>query len=297
MARSSTQRKRRTRPPAQRSAASAEDLMFFPKLRRRAKWVFLLLAIMFAGGFLFFGVGAGGSGIGDYVSDLLNRPVAGNDTPSLEDAREAVAEKPNDAEARLDLARAAQAEGEIEEAITAFERYRTMRPEEADAMRTLAALYAQEIARAQETAAIAASEAQEASLPNTLAPDDSPFLQDITSNRISESLSARAQARANVANAEVQRLSLLQIAVFEDLTLLVTDDPLLFLQFASAAETAQDYESAIAAYERYLDLAPNNPNAKQIEERIDALKTISGVATEPSGSGSTGGSDDGSDGE
>jgi len=144
---------------------------------------------------------------------------------------------------------------------------------------------------------IAASEAQEASLPNTLAPDDSPFLQDITSNRISESLSARAQARANVANAEVQRLSLLQIAVFEDLTLLVTDDPLLFLQFASAAETAQDYESAIAAYERYLDLAPNNPNAKQIEERIDALKTISGVATEPSGSGSTGGSDDGSDGE
>jgi len=271
--------------------------MFFPKLRRRAKWVFLLLAIMFAGGFLFFGVGAGGSGIGDYVSDLLNRPVAGNDTPSLEDAREAVAEKPNDAEARLDLARAAQAEGEIEEAITAFERYRTMRPEEADAMRTLAALYAQEIARAQETAAIAASEAQEASLPNTLAPDDSPFLQDITSNRISESLSARAQARANVANAEVQRLSLLQIAVFEDLTLLVTDDPLLFLQFASAAETAQDYESAIAAYERYLDLAPNNPNATQIEERIDALKTISGVATEPSGSGSTGGSDDGSDGE
>ena len=67
--------------------------MFFPKLRRRAKWVFLFLAIAFAFSFVFFGVGAGGSGIGDYISDLLNRPVSSG-TPSLDDAQEAVAERP-----------------------------------------------------------------------------------------------------------------------------------------------------------------------------------------------------------
>jgi tetratricopeptide (TPR) repeat protein len=290
MARASTQRKRRTRPPAQRSAKSAEDLMFFPKLRRRAKWVFLLLAIAFGGGFLIFGVGAGGSGIGDYVADILNRPVSA-DGPGLEDAREAVADKPNNPAARLDLARAAQREARVDEAIGAYESYRAMRPEDEDALRSLAALYGQRIAEAQRRAAIASNEAQEASLPQTFAPEDSPFLQEITGNAISERVSSRAEARAQTAGAEAQRLARLQLDVFADLTLIVEDDPLLFLQFAQASENAQDYESAIAAYEQFLDLAPNNPNAEQVEQRIEALKLFAQQAAGGSGDAPPGGSD------
>ena len=266
--------------------------MFFPKLRRRAKWVFLFLAIAFAGSFVFFGVGAGGSGIGDYLSDLFNRPVASG-APSLDDAQEAVAENPNDPQAQLDLARAAQAEGDIQLAVAALEEFRTMRPRDVEAMRTLTALYARQVAEAQQRAAVAGNEAAEANLPKTLAPQDSDLLQAITGNSLSDALAARAQERANAANAEVQRLSQLQLGVYEELTLLVKDDPLLWLQFASAAETAQDYASAITAYEQYLELQPNSPNADQVRERIDALETISGVAPpEPQG-----GSDDGSDGE
>jgi tetratricopeptide (TPR) repeat protein len=289
MARASTQRKRRPRPPAQQRAAQAEDLMFFPKLRRRAKWVFLFLAVAFAFSFVFFGVGAGGSGIGDYLSDLFNRQAA-SDSPSLDDAQAAAAEQPNDPEAQLDLARAAQAEGEIDIAIAAYEKYRTMRPQDPDALRLLAALYQTPIAEAQQRATIASNEAAEASLPNTLAPQDSEFLQELTTNPLTASLSARAQERANAASAQVRSLSLAQISVFSQLTKLVDDDPLLFLQYAGAAETAQDYESAITAYEAYLDLQPNSPNAKQIEERIDTLKAVSGAIppSEPQG---------GSDGE
>jgi tetratricopeptide (TPR) repeat protein len=257
--------------------------MFFPKLRRRAKWVFLLLAIAFGGGFLIFGVGAGGSGIGDYVADLLNRPVS-TDGPGLEDAREAVAENPQSAEARLDLARAAQREGQVDEAIGAYERYRAIRPRDEDALRSLAALYGQEVAEAQRRASIATNDAQEASLPQTFAPDDSPFVQEITGNAISERVSAQAEARAQAANAEAQRLSNLQIGVYRDLTLLVDDDPLLYLQFAQASENAQDYASAVAAYEQFLELAPNNPNAEAIEQRIDALNTF----IEQTGGGGTG---------
>ena len=290
MARASTQRKRRTRPPTQRSAKSAEDLIFFPKLRRRAKWVFLLLAIAFGGGFLIFGVGAGGSGIGDYVADLLNRPVS-TDGPGLEEAREAVAENPENAQARLALARAAQREGQIDEAIGAYERYRAIRPRDEDALRSLSALYGQKVAEAQRRAAVATNEAQEASLPQTFAPEDSPFLQEITGNAISERVSARAEARAQAANAEAQRLSNLQLDIYRDLILLVDDEPLLFLQLAQASENAQDYESAVAAYEQFLELAPNNPNAEQIEQRVDALKTfIEQTGGGGTGDGSTGGS-------
>ena len=115
--------------------------------------------------------------------------------------------------------------------------------------------------------------------------EDSDLLQEITQNRLTQAVSARAEARASVANSEVQRLSISQLSVFEELTLLVKDDPLVWLQFASAAETAQNYETAITAYEEYLDLQPNSPQAKQIQERIDSLKVISGAVDAGRGSG------------
>ncbi|HSE81898.1 MAG TPA: hypothetical protein VLA87_09490 [Gaiellaceae bacterium] len=266
--------------------------MFFPKLRRRAKWVFLFLAIAFGGSFIFFGVGAGGSGIGEYLSDLLNRPVS-SDTPSLDDAQAAVAERPNDPEAQLDLARAAQAEAEIDIAVSAYEKYRTMRPLDTEALRALAALYGTQIAEAQEEAAVASTEAAETSLPNTLAPEDSEFLQELTTNPLSASLSARAQERASAANQRVQSLALAQLGVFAELTELVDDDPLLYLQNANAAEIAQDYLAAITAYESYLELQPNAVNAEQVKERIEALRAF---VPETSGEGGSG-SGDGSDGE
>ena len=42
----------RTRPMAQRERVAAEHEMFFPKLRRQARWVFALLAIIFAVDFI-----------------------------------------------------------------------------------------------------------------------------------------------------------------------------------------------------------------------------------------------------
>jgi tetratricopeptide (TPR) repeat protein len=270
--------------------------MFFPKLRRRAKWVFLFLAIAFAGSFVFFGVGAGGSGIGDYLSDLLNRPVA-TDGPNLEDARQAVQENPDDPEARLDLATAAAREGEVNEAIASLERYRTMEPDDTDALRTLVSLYAQKIGEAQDRATIASNEAAEASLPKTFAPDDSPFLQEILGNEITDSVSSQAEARAQAANAEVQSNAILQQNVLADLTELVDTEPLLLLQYAQAAETAQDYPTAVEAYEAFLEKAPNNPNAELIEQRVESLKVIAGIDQGGTGDDAAGGSGGGSDGQ
>lgn len=258
--------------------------MFFPRLRQRAKWVFLLLALAFGGGFLMFGIGAGGSGIGDYFADLLNRPIA-TGGPGLEDAREAVAENPDDAEALLDLARAAQREGEIDESIDAYERALILNPVDESSLRTLSALYGQKVAEAQQRAAVAQNQADEYSLPRTFAPDDSPFAQELATNRISETLSSQAEARAAIANEQASRYLDRQIGILATLTEIVDDEPLLFLQYAQSAETAQDYVTAIAAYRQFLDLAPNNPNAPQIEERIELLEQFAGLS-EPGAGGS-----------
>ena len=80
-------------------------------------------------------------------------------------------------------------------------------------------------------------------------------------------------------------------------TELVEDEPLLLLQFAQAAETAQDYPTAVEAYEAFLEKAPNNPNAELIEQRVESLKVIAGIDQGGTGDDAGGGSGGGSDGQ
>ena len=63
--------------------------MFFPRLRRHAKWVFLFLALAFGLGFVAFGVGAGGVGFGDVFRGSVDSGI-----PSVSKAQERVNENP-----------------------------------------------------------------------------------------------------------------------------------------------------------------------------------------------------------
>src|SRR5207253_3560043 len=44
-----------------------EQTLFFQRIRRQAKWVFVFLALVFAASFVVFGVGSGSTGIGDLL--------------------------------------------------------------------------------------------------------------------------------------------------------------------------------------------------------------------------------------
>jgi len=84
--------------------------MFFPKLRRQAKWVFLLLAIIFAVGFVVFGVGSGG-GLG--FLDIFNNNSSSSSSPSETKARNRIKQNPQDAAAYQDLSSALQTKGDL----------------------------------------------------------------------------------------------------------------------------------------------------------------------------------------
>ena len=68
MARADRRRAQSARPAAagRRSEVVIEDTMFFPRLRRHAKWMFLFLALALGLGFVLFGIGAGGIGLGTW---------------------------------------------------------------------------------------------------------------------------------------------------------------------------------------------------------------------------------------
>ena len=272
MARAQAQRRRKRAPShAQRSARSAEDLMFFPKLRRRAKWVFLVLALAFGIGFVAFGVGTGvgGTSIGDVLRDIIGRQSTSG---SLDDAQKKAQENPKDADAQLAYANALQARGRTEEAIAALEAYTSLQPKDTDTLRQLANLWGSLASKARDEQQLAAVQASEANASAGVASPNTPFLQDVEQNKIAQTLAEQANARATAAGQRAQQASAREQKVYEQLTLLIPDDPSVFLSLGFAAQQANDLESAVAAYEQFLKLAPDDPSAATVKQQLQFLK-------------------------
>ena len=141
LARADRRRDARSKPVAAsaeryQSAYVGTDALFFQRLRRQAKWVFVFLAFIFAFSFVVFGVG---SEVPGGVADILQG--GGGGSADVGGARERTQENPGDADAWRDLATALQQDGRPEEAIAPLERYVTLEPKDADALGSLASLY------------------------------------------------------------------------------------------------------------------------------------------------------------
>ena len=161
MARAATKRGKRAkqvarpRPQSGRvsgSARSVEQDLFFGRLRRSAKWVFALLAVVFAGTFAFLGVGSGNSGL----SDLLNGHIFGHSSggTSIKSLQKKVAKNPKDAATYLLLGQALDAKGRTSDAIAAYRSYTGLRPRNVDGWNQLATEYlkkARSLARSSST--------------------------------------------------------------------------------------------------------------------------------------------------
>src|SRR6478736_2474788 len=98
-------------PPPRKATPGENDMtMFFPRLRKQAKWVFVFLAVIFMASFVFLGVGSGSSGI----SDILNPSQwfsGGSGGPSSSGLAKKAREHPNDARAATDYAQALETDG------------------------------------------------------------------------------------------------------------------------------------------------------------------------------------------
>lgn len=247
--------------------------MFFPRLRRRAKWVFALLAASFLVGFVVFGVGTGvgGTSVGDIFQDILQQRGA-KSSSSVDDAREKAQKNPRDAEAQLELATALQSEGRLKEAIVALERYTVLRPRDTDALQQLAVLWGTESAKARQEAEAAAAEAQEATLSSSFVQGESAFLQTLYQTKISEAISELANSRSSEAQGRALEAARNEADVYERLSVLLPDEAGIFLQLGQASFASGDTQAAIKAWERFLELAPDDSSAPLIRQQLELLK-------------------------
>jgi tetratricopeptide (TPR) repeat protein len=246
--------------------------MFFPRLRRQAKWVFLFLAVAFGLGFVGFGVGAGGVGVADTFRGLSGD----SGIPSVSDAQKRVAENPKDPEALRDLATAYQARGETREAIEALEGLVAVRPKDAEALRELAGLQLTLASEAQERAQILqyrqAFLAPGANVTGVVALGGRPLDVDPITNAVSTGLEDRVAGAYN----EARTAAAGAVETYKRLAAATPNDPNVQLELAQAATSAGDAAATIAAYEAFLKLAPDDPTAVEVRRVLKQLKAQAG---------------------
>ena len=244
--------------------------MFFPRLRRQAKWMFVFLALVFGGGFVIFGVGSNlPSGLGDILQDVTH-----DSAPSVGDARERVRENPRNPAAQLELADALQQNQRPDEAIAPLETYVRLRPRDEDALRKLAGLYSSKANRLNDETNLAALDFQLASTGQLVQPKLSGeaeqgffqggALETAVMTEASERYTKLLQ-QAQAASSDAQR-------IYERIVRLDPRDPQLQLLLATSAERASDIQTAIAAYERFLELAPEDSSATAVRRAIRDLR-------------------------
>jgi cytochrome c-type biogenesis protein CcmH/NrfG len=261
--------------------------MFFPRLRRQAKWMFVFLALVFGGGFVIFGVGSNlPSGLGDILQDVTH-----DSAPSVSEARDRVRENPRDPEAYLALSDAFQQNQRPDDAIAPLRSYLRLRPRDEDALRELAGLYSAKANRLQDDTNVAALQFQVASTgqlvqPNlSSGPSQQGFFQagQIETQMINEAseryqnLLTQQQGAARNAQQTYQRLARLD-----------PRDPQVQLLLASSAEAAGNVNVAIAAYEHFLKIAPEDSSVPAVKRTLRDLREQaknSASATPVSGEG------------
>lgn len=246
--------------------------MFFPRLRRHAKWMFLFLALAFGLGFVGFGVGAGGVGFGD----ILRGRGGTSGVPSISDAEKRVLDNPKNPQAFRDLAAAHQAVGNTDDAIDALESLVGLRPKDADALRQLAAQYLQKLDEAQQRTQIA--QIREAYLAPGVAVASAIQLgtRPLDPDPISSAISSAVTQDSATSYADAQQAAAKYVDTYRRLAATNPKDASLQLEYAQQAESVGDSAAAIAGYERFLSI-PNIDSVQKadVQRRLKQLRKFS----------------------
>jgi hypothetical protein len=276
MARGAAQAQRKRRPPEEpkrkkKAAPSWEEQLFFSRLRRHAKVMYVLLAVVFAAGFVVLGVGSGSTGIGDILQGKLFGGGGSSTSSQIGSKQKAIARSPKDVGLYLDLAGLYQADQKESQALTTLRKAEKVAPKNVDILNRIALIYSSRAGRARSVA----EDAQILYLSNTTAPPgldtNSSLGQALASDPYSNALRSKA---SEAYSKMVTAYSAAEKAYRRVVTTTkgTSEEANAQLQLASAAQTAGDIPTAVTAYQRFLKIAPNDPNAAAVRQTLTQLK-------------------------
>ncbi len=270
--------------PKKRSSQlnSYEQEMFFPRLRRQAKWMFVFLAVVFGFGYVIFNVGGSipGTGLGDVLQGLGQ-----SSTADVGGARDEVKDHPNDPQAYLKLADALTQDNRTDESIPALEQYVKLKPNDTDQISRLAGLYMGRGSRFQQEALAAQAEVAAATPGAAFAPASGLLTQLRAQGEVEKALSSEANQKLSQASSDAAGAFLSATTLWQRLGKLQPNDSAVQFSLAQSAEQAGDYATAIKAYQQFIKLAPDDPNVPAIKRQIALLKAQQQIqpTAQPSG--------------
>ena len=256
--------------------AVVEDAMFFTRLRRQAKWMFVFLALAFAVGFVGFGIGGSGAG---GVADLLQNSGGSASGPSVDSAQDKIDD--GNLAAYKELAEAYRAEGKQEEAITAGERYVVERPNDYEFMRSLASDYEGKAAKEYDEAIVIQEELSTTTGTTFAIQPDSTLGRALGMGRIDRDLTADANQRLTELYGSIESSYSRATELLQRIARVEKDDVLLHMRLGLAASQSRQNGIAINAYQRVCKLAPGSPDCDQANDAIAQLRAqaVSGAPT------------------
>jgi tetratricopeptide (TPR) repeat protein len=246
--------------------------MFFPRLRRQAKWMFIVLIVVFGAGFVFLGVGSGGLDLGTLVQNLN---VGGSSKPSVDKALDEVQKNPSTPAPYRKLAKALEAHGRTAEAITALQRVTALAPKDTAALQELAGLQRNQISTFGQEALAAQATYQDSLSSQSLGPPGStPLGQALAQDPISSVVSSNASKGYSDALAKYQGAIGGVVDTYKKLSAAAPRDASRAYELAQVADQYRDYKTAIAAYRKFLVLAPDSTDAPSVRARVKQLQRV-----------------------
>jgi tetratricopeptide (TPR) repeat protein len=250
------------------SGGNPNQQLFFSRLRRKAKFAYVLLAVLFAITFAFLGVGSGTNGGLDQLFSGLN--IFHSSGSSVSKALGEIKKHPAVPKGYRDLATAYVSKGDTASAISALQQYTTYAPKDAKAWSELGGLQMSQAQTYVGQYQIAYQNQQLAAPSQGFAPTGK-LATAIGTNPIEQA----AATNTNTATTDLyQRATLAYsnaISSYKQLVKLQPASADAQFQLAQAAQTSGDTTTAIAAYKAYVKLNPDSSTAAQVRQLIKRL--------------------------
>jgi tetratricopeptide (TPR) repeat protein len=242
--------------------------LFFIRIRRKQRWVFALLAALFALTFAFLGVGSGSSGLDQLFSNI--NIFGGHHGPSVSSAEKEIQKHPGAAKGYRELATAYEAKGDTPSAISALQQYTAIAKKDTKAWSELAGL---ETSQAQSylTQYENAYQLQQLAAPSKAFAPTGKLATALGTNPIETAQTTALQTTVSDLQQKVQLAYNGAVSSWEQVTRVQPKNLNAWFQLGEAAQTSGDTKTAISAYKQYLKLDPASTSAPQIKQLIKQL--------------------------
>jgi tetratricopeptide (TPR) repeat protein len=239
--------------------------LFFVRLRRGQKWLYALLAVVFAVGFAGIGIGSGGGGLQQLYTGLFG----GGGGDSVSKAKDEIKKDP--AKGYRALATAYESKSQNTLAAGALQSYLKLNKKDANGWAELGGL---EGAEAQRFAAQYQSAQQAAQLADPSAPfqPGGPLAQAVGPNAAYQGAAQQASARTSLLYQKAITALDAEVTDLKRAVKLRPKNATLQEQLATAAENAGNIPVAIGALKSFLKLSPNSPIRPQIKAQLKQLE-------------------------